>query len=158
MSTLPLPAEHLRYMRRETLLGCVFNAVLSVVFAVLIFRGVEQIPLWGPQGIAVDLVPTVFMITLVGNLIVTFLTRQRVRAGAVPRLIHPTRWPRRALVRMLLLAVVATAVVVPLSIGVLSALGIESMPFAPFVAFKVVYGAVVGALTAPLVIRAALAD
>jgi len=154
----PLGLEHARHLRRETLLGCVFNGVLSVVFAVLIFRGADLIPLWGPQGVAVDLVPTVFMITLVGNLIVTLLTRQRVRSGAVPRLEATTRLPRRALLRMLLLAVLATLVIVPISIGALVLLGIESMRFAPFVAFKVVYGAAVGALTAPLVIRAALSD
>ncbi len=160
MATLALGAEHQSYVRRETLIGCAFNAVLSVVFAFVVFHGVERIPLWGAQGLAVDLVPTVFMITLVGNLIVTFVTRQRVRAGSVAPLAPPARsWlPRRAVPRMLLLAALTTIVIVPLSVAVLLLLGIDSMQFGNFVVFKIVYGAVVGALTAPLVIRTALAD
>ena len=161
MGAISLSPEHHRYVLRETLIGCVFNAVLSIVFALLIFRGTPRIPLQGAEGIAVDLVPTVFMITLVGNLIVTFLTRKRVRGAEVPPL-PATGWaarlPRNALLRMLLLAAVATAVIVPLSVAVLVLLGVTAMDFTPFVAFKIVYGAAVGALSAPLVIRAALSD
>ena len=151
---------HSRYIRNETLVGCVFNGMLSVVFAFIVFHGVASIPLRGPQGMAVDLIPTVFMITLVGNLIVTVLTRKRVAAGQVPSL-APTsrqRLPRNALLRMLLLAVLFTAVLVPLSILALWALRIASLPFWPFVGFKVVYGAAVGALSAGIVVRAALRD
>lgn len=160
-----LSDTHRRYIRSETLIGCVFNAALSVVFAFLIFRGATLIPLWGAEGIAMDLVPTVFMITLIGNLIVTLLTRRRVRDGAVPPL-HDSeaqgtlarRLPRNALLRVLLAAVTMTVTLVPVSIGVLALVGVEAMPFWPFVAFKIFYGAAVGALSAPTIIRAALAD
>lgn len=160
MTTIALTPEHRSYLRRETLTGCIFNAVLSVVFAMLIFHGMTRIPLWGEQGIALDLVPTVFMITLVGNLIVTFICRKRVREGMVAPLSTPRpSWlPRRALPRMLLLAVAATVLIVPLSVGVLLLLGVQTMDFGSFVVFKVVYGTAVGALSAPMVIRAALAD
>lgn len=82
----------------------------------------------------------------------------RVRKLALSALDVPGRLPRHALLRMLMLAAAATALIVPLSVAVLWALGVESMAFAPFVAFKIVYGAAVGSLTAPLVVRAALSD
>jgi len=160
MANAPLSPIHAHYIRNETLVGCVFNGVLSVVFAFLVFYGVALIPLWGPQGMAVDLVPTVFMITLVGNLIVTVLTRKRVAAGQVPRLVQAPaqRLPQNALLRMLLLALLFTLVLVPLSAAALWALKIDPLPFWPFVGFKVVYGAIVGALSAGIVVRAALRD
>jgi len=160
MSDASLSSNHSRYIRQETLVGCAFNGVLSIVFAFIVFRGVASIPLWGQAGMAVDLVPTVFMITLVGNLIVTVLTRKRIASGQVPRLAPAgrQRLPRNALLRMLLLAVVFTAVLVPLSILALWAMRIESLPFWLFVGFKVVYGAAVGALSAGIVVRAALRD
>lgn len=160
MSDASLTPIHRRYIRNETLVGCVFNGVLSVVFAFIVFQGVASIPLWGPQGMAVDLIPTVFMITLVGNLIVTVLTRKRLAAGQVPALAPASKLglPRNALLRMLLLAVLFTAVLVPLSILALWALRIDALPFWPFVGFKVVYGAAVGALSAGIVVRAALRD
>ncbi len=160
MADAPLSSIHARYIRNETLVGCVFNGVLSIVFAFLVFYGVELIPLWGPQGMAVDLIPTVFMITLVGNLIVTVLTRKRVAAGQVPRLEQTAhqRLPRSALLRVLLLAVLFTVVLVPLSVFALWALRMDPVPFWTFVGFKVVYGAIVGALSAGIVVRAALRD
>ncbi|MGJ7511999.1 hypothetical protein [Variovorax sp. GT1P44] len=119
-------------------------------------------PLWGTDGMAMDLVPTVFMITLVGNLIVTLLTRKRVRDGRVPPLGPPhgpaVRLPRNALLRVLGLALLLTIVLVPLSVAALASLGLHSMPATPFIAYKLIYGMGVGALSAPLVIRAALPD
>ncbi|MDM0032387.1 hypothetical protein QTI33_09645 [Variovorax sp. J22P271] len=162
MHTDVLSTAHRRYLRTELLLGCVFNAVLSVMFAFVALQGRAAMPLWGVDGMAIDLIPTVFMITLVGNLIVTLLTRKRVRDGRVPPL-EPTdgpgaRLPRNALLRVLVLALLMTIVLVPLSTAVLAALGLHSMPSSPFIAYKLIYGMAVGALSAPLVIRAALAD
>lgn len=153
--------QHAAYIQRETLTGCVFNAILSVVFAFVVFRGRSPILLWGTDGLAVDLVPTVFMITLVGNVIVTLITRRRVASGQVPAMpVLSNRFVlfRQMLPRILIAAFLMTIVLVPLSVLALWAIGIDRMDFGPFVAFKVVYGAAVGALSAPWVIRHALSD
>lgn len=157
----PKSEEQARYVRRETWVGCVFNAALSVVFAFLVFRGQSPIPLWGAQGLAVDLIPTVFMITLVGNLIATLITRRRVARGHVAALIStsPVPWHNKWLpVRLLLWAVALTVVLVPLTVAAFWLLQVHQMDFGPFVVFKAVYGAAVGTLSAPHLLRAALAD
>ena len=114
---------------------------------------------------AVDLIPTVFMITLVGSIIMTVATRSRVRSGKVNAIGEPwatywlIRWlPRNALARALTVAMLATAVLVPISVGILAILNVTIMSFNPFVGFKVIYGVVVGMLSAPFVLLAALSD
>jgi len=164
MALFPLSAAHKRYVKAETAVGIGFNGVLSVVFG-LPFYNVPAIPLWGAQGMAVDLVPTVFMITLVQTIIITLITRRRVKAGAVaalpePRSAYPLLklLPANVLARALLMALVLSLILVPLTIGAMAVLGVDGITFAPFISFKVVYGVAVGMLSAPLSLLAALSD
>ncbi|MGQ7814382.1 hypothetical protein ACUTAH_01645 [Metapseudomonas furukawaii] len=159
-----LSTVHKKYIRNEVLLGCVINALLAFAFTFMLFRNNAQIGLWGGDGIALDLLITVLMLTLFANTAVMLITRKRVQAGRIPRLessalkVMGFRLPHNLFLRALLAAVLMTAIIGPLSIGAFVALGIPSMSFWPFVAFKMVYGAVVGALSAPVLLRTALAD
>lgn len=159
-----LSGEHRRYIRNELLVCCVVNAMFGLAFAFLFFHDVSTIPFWGAGGIAVDLIPTVFMLTLMGNLAATYLTRSRVTNGKVspvdPGALGPiARYlPGNALVRVLTMAIVLTILVVPISIVGLILMGVSSMQFWLFVVFKVIYGAFIGSLSAPTILRAALGD
>lgn len=159
-----LSYAHKKYVRNEVLLGCVINALLSFAFTFMLFRNNDRIGLWGPDGIAIDLVITVFMLTLFAGTAVIMITRKRVQAGRVSRLgdgasrVMGYRVPDNAFLRALMAAVLMAAIIGPLSIGAFVMLGIVSMPFWPFVAFKMGYGALVGALSAPVLLRTALAD
>ena len=159
-----LSYAHKKYVRNEVLLGCVINALLSFAFTFMLFRNNDRIGLWGPDGIAVDLVITVFMLTLFANTAAIMITRKRVQAGRVPRLgddasrIMGYRVPDNAFLRSLMAALLMAAIIGPLSIGAFVILGILSMSFWPFLAFKMAYGALVGALSAPVLLRTALAD
>lgn len=84
MKGLSLAPEHRGNLITQTIISIVFNTIISGVFARAIFHGVEQIPPWGAQGIVVDLVPTVFMITLMLTVILTLITRGRLRKGKLP--------------------------------------------------------------------------
>lgn len=157
-----LTADHRKYILVETLIGTVFNTVISIVFAFVAAGGAASLPLWGPRGIALDFVPTVFMITLVTTLIVTLLTRKRLRAGKAPPLPRadagPLGWgPRQVFLRALTYGLLFAIVLVPLSIGALVVLGIDEMATSAFVLFKAVYGAVYSLLVTPPIVRAALA-
>ncbi len=164
MVLFPLSAVHKRYVKAETAVGIGFNGVLSVVFG-LPFYSVASIPLWGSQGMALDLVPTVFMITLVQTIIITLITRKRVQAGTVAPLPEPRAaysalklLPQNVLARAFALALAVSLILVPLSVGAMAALGVDGITFAPFISFKVVYGVAVGMLSAPLSLLAALSD
>jgi uncharacterized membrane protein SpoIIM required for sporulation len=155
---------HRRYVRRERLAGSVFNAAIAIFSTYLIFSNVDVIPLWSKDGIAFDLVPTVFMLTLFGNLVVSLLAHKRLKEGMV-RPIEDGRvglaartLPRNLLVRLLIVAVAMTVVMVPLSILLLHALGIDSMSYHQYLVFKACYGPAVGALSVAIVIEAALID
>lgn len=76
-----LGAAHRRYLVVETAISIGVNAAVSAAFAWGLFRGVTRVPLRGAQGIGADLVPTVFMITLMLTLALTLVTRR------------PSPWP-----------------------------------------------------------------
>jgi len=165
MALFPLSDVHKKYVRAETLVGIGFNGILSVLFAWVPFHTVAVMPLWGEKGMALDFIPTVFMITLVQTIIITVITRNRVKAGRIAplpqaRAEYPIlrMLPHNVFLRALTLAFLLSLILVPLSIGALWVLGFEEIPFIPFVAFKVVYGVAVGMLSAPLSLLAALSD
>lgn len=161
-----LGAAHRRYLVVETAISIGVNAAVSAAFAWGLFRGVTRVPLRGAQGIGADLVPTVFMITLMLTLALTLVTRRRMRAGvlaglhegisALPRPL--AMLPANVLLRALVLALSLTAVLVPASVALLAAAGTESLAFDLFVGFKILYGAALGALVTPLILLRALAD
>ena len=49
---------------RETMISTVPNALVSAAFVWLLFAGQATVSLWGISGLAFDLVPTTFMLTL----------------------------------------------------------------------------------------------
>ena len=159
-----LSSAHKKYIRNEVVVGCVINAMLAFAFTIMLFKNNPQIGLWGGDGIALDLVITTFMLTLMANTVVMLITRKRVQAGRVPRLkscasgFMGIRLPRTLFVRALLAAVLMTSIIGPLSIGTFVVLNISSMSLWSFVAFKMVYGSFIGALSAPVLLRTALAD
>jgi hypothetical protein len=165
MTSLPpqsaLPS-HDAYIKRERATGLVINCLLSIGFTVLAFRGHPWIGLWGANGIAADLVPTVFMLTLMGNLALSLLARKRLRDGLVAPMsaqrcgVLARRLPAHLGARLVLTALAVTVVVVPLSVLVLVFLGVESISYARYLGFKAVYGPLVGAISAAPIIEAAL--
>lgn len=158
-----LSDEQRRYLKIETAINAFVNAVISALFAWLFFRNVPVVPLWGEMGMAVDLIPTVFMITLVPAIPMSLVTRRRVRSrivAPIDRRDFPmlSLLPGNVVLRAILLALAATIVLVPLTVTILWVLGIFEMGFAPFVAFKIAYGVLVSLVTTPVVLLAALSD
>jgi hypothetical protein len=157
-----VPDVYRFYIRRERLIGVVINLVLSLAFTALLFSNVRHVPLWGAGGIAFDLVPTVLMLTLMGNLAMTVTTRKRVRDGVIAPM--PARLcgraaralPGNGVLRVALVALAVTVAVVPVSVLVLWLSGLDAMSYQQYLGFKAVYGPAVGALSTGIVIKAAL--
>ena len=157
-----MDAEHARYVRTETLIGVVLNVIVSAILAwVVVPKPPGVISLWGMGGIAFDLVPTTFMIVFMTSIALGLLTYKRLsdakvtplpraRAGLAGRL--PGFVPGRALI----LALIACATLLPLTVLGLTALGVESMRLWPFVAFKAAYGALIAVLFMPPLLKSAL--
>jgi len=157
-----LPRVYRMYIARERVIGSIVNFVLSLVFTILLVPAASPISLWGPQGIAVDLVPTVFMLTLAGSLAITLLAKQRLRSGAIKPIpghlcgAVARALPDNVLLRIVMVAVVVTAVVVPASVVGLALADVRSMSYGSYLAFKSIYGPFVGALSTATVVKAAL--
>lgn len=150
---------HRAFIRQQVIVAVVANALISALFVWLFFGGQTRVGLWGERGLAFDLVPTVFMITLMTTIGLTFFTRAQVRRGALPRLDGVrARLPRFPPLRGLALAVAFTLAVVPLSVALLSILWGEDWRLAVVYPFKMAFGALLGVLVTPVILRAALAD
>jgi|GEM_PF-1825265 len=163
MNTSPIPAKS--YIRRETLIGCVVNATLATMFAVLLFSQLPIVPVWGANGIAMDLLPTVFILTSLGGLALSIITKQRLNRGIVepwrPAVVQ--RFPvflasYGVILRVLIVTLGMTLTIVPVTWLALEALGIDSLDFTTFVGFKVLYAPITGAISAPWFLKAALVE
>lgn len=149
---------HARYIRIETIVAMVLNAVVGALFVWLMFGGRSMIGLWGQDGLAFDLLPTVFMITLMTCIALTLITRARMRKGAVPPMTGPSRSPHLLPLRAVLFALTAVVVIVPASVLLLWAVWTGPWSFGAVMAFKIAFSVLLGLIVTPPILRAALRD
>lgn len=149
---------HRKFLWTQQAVSVLANAIISAVFVWLVFGGVERIGLWGAAGLAADLVPTTFMITMMMAIGLTLMTRNLIRKGNLPRVAEKSGLPRNLLLRAPLLAFVATLILVPLTVATLSLLWSRDWTYIEVLIFKIIYGVVLGAIVTPIVIGAALRD
>lgn len=149
---------HSRYIMVETLIAIVLNIIVSAVFVFIMFGGMEKIGLWGTAGLALDLVPTVFMITLMTTIALTLIARSRIAAGTVLPDQRPSRLPANPVLRGLVLAVVATVLIVSVSVAILSALWpvTGDWSFTAVLVFKCAFSAALAIAVTPVIVRHAL--
>ncbi|MBA3895576.1 MAG: hypothetical protein H0X36_00230 [Sphingomonadaceae bacterium] len=151
--------EQRKFVWIQQAVSAVLNALVSALFVWVMFGGLTAVELWGKTGLAFDLVPTTFMITLMTAVALTLVTRAAVRNGQVPPLATSgLPLPRHLLLRAPLLALAATMTLVPLSVGVLRSTWHGDWSYGAVMIFKIAYGVMLGAIITPIVIKAALAD
>lgn len=157
-----LPVEPPRgIVLRETMISTIPNAVVSAGFVWLIFGGQTRIPLWGMNGLAFDLVPTTFMLTLMTTIALTLLLRKRRRGGLLPAAADaaaPLPLPHNPVLRGLVLGGTLLLLLVPASVAALSATWQGDWPYADVLVFKIIYGVLVGWVATPLVVLAVLRE
>lgn len=123
--------------RREERLSAVINAVLSAVFFAIVF-GLSARPLTmaAPDRFALDFVPQGVMVSLMASLVPTLLVRAKLRAMGLAA---------PASVAGIVLRGVACGVASALVLAGLAQFGpMHDLPSHPALAFKVVYGALLG--------------
>lgn len=142
----------------------VINLVLNGAIGFAMFRGASEIPLLGSQSIVGDTLGTCFFLPAITCLmIVTPIVRGHVKKGtAEPMRGALPRWLaafRRALVpRALALGLAVMVLAGSLVLTLFAVLGVESLPFAPFLTFKAVFAGLLGGCVTPLIALLALAD
>lgn len=146
--------EQAAYLRQETLISAAINCALSVAFTFLAFGGQARI---GWSALALDALPQSFAIALMATLVPTLLTRKRMRSGLIASLPTSGGRPRHnALLRALIVALGTTAVAGVLHYLLLP-LGPVDWSFAAVLAFKSLYGALLGAAIGHVAVRSTLA-
>lgn len=154
-----------RYLFVEQPIGAfVVNFILNAAIAWGVFRGASHVPLWGETSIAGDTIATSFILPFLSVLIATPLVQRDVLHGkASPDDVRGydarVRWlPRQILRRALVLGLVGLVVAGPLAVLGLWLAGVTLVPMPHFIWVKAMYAAVLGALLAPGIAVAAIAN
>ena len=147
--------ESLAYVKRETMIGAGINAALSAFFTFVAFGGNGA----AVGDVAIDALPQSFMIGLMTALVPTAITRSRLRRGVIASAATEKSWlPDNMAVRASVVAVGAAIFGGGLQWLLLPLLTPAEWPFSTILGFKVIYGALLGLLIGPFVLRRALAD
>lgn len=139
-----------RHVVVQTGVSVVINTMLSVLFGLAVSHGRDAVPLAGIGGMAFDFFPQTFMITLATVTAVTLATRAGLRRGALEGSVSVEWRPRNAVLRGLLLAFLATALLAPTAGWVLAQTGVQALDLSRFLVLKAVYGVFLALLVAPL--------
>ncbi len=132
----------LRYYLHEAAVSAAINAVLSIVFALLVFGGRPSVPTHGPYSLAVDAVPQTFMISLMASLVPMLIARRRFALECARR---------RVAIDAFGCAIIATAIGGALHWLLLPGSG---WTLRAALIYKTVYGATLGAAITVAALRA----
>jgi len=153
---------HRRYLVIETGLSpLITNLTINGLIAWLIYRNATHVPLWGQSSIAGDTIATSFLLPLITCLIVTPVAHGRVRSGLLPRLTSevPGKWlPRNLVLRSVVIGIICLIAFTPLTLLLLSVLGVARMTPWHFVYFKATFAAIEGGLVTPFLALWAISD
>lgn len=155
----PRSASDLRsYLTREIAVSVVINLAFAAFFTTLIFSG-GNFKLWGPGGLALDFLPATFIPVFGMTAGITWISRKRLRAGALRALVdEPIPLPKNIFLRGLLFGVAATIVLGLLGLGALMLIWSPQLTFKGLLSFKLIYGAAIGVFVTPLIILAVLRE
>jgi len=154
-----------RFIIEQGIGSAIVNLVMNGAIAWALFRSLTSVPLWGQHSIASDTLVTTFLLPLHTCLIVTPLTRRRIRSGSL----SPVEWryssdsalgrlPRKAIPCALVFGVISLILAAPLALGALTALEVAQMSFERFVVFKATFAAMLAAVVTPAIGLYALAE
>lgn len=129
---------------REAAISAAINAVLSIVFFVIVF-GVTLAPRLDALG--PDFLPQAFMVALMGSLVPALLLRRRM-GGAVGTI----------MLRAVVFALLGTAIAGGGAYWLCTLHAAATLPIAQAITLKALFGAVLGAIVAPLAVWPVLAS
>lgn len=157
-------AQRTFILHEQTIVPAVFNLALNAGLGWVLFRQLQQVPLWGDPSLAGDIVGTLFFLPFVTCLVVTPLVKRAARAGKVQWLSiapgeHPVLrlFPRSLWLRAAFVGFGSVLLLGAPLIGLLAALGVEGWSVGTTVIAKGLYAALIAALVTPYLALYALA-
>ena len=141
------------YLARETLVSAAINAVISVGFFLLVFRGGDPILVWGIGNYAFDFVPQSFAIGLMATLVPGLQCRKAIVEGRIAGSSAAPAAPRAVVARSVRNAILAVLAGAGACVLVLWVTGADAIARNPAFLVKVLYGAVLGALVTRIALR-----
>lgn len=150
-------AANRRFLLVQVALAIPVNALLGALFVWIVFGGQARVALWGVTGLAADLVPTTFMITLMTTIGLTLATRSALQAGKLHQTV-PRRLPRSPIIRGLTFALVATFMLVPVTVLALWLIWSGDWRYTTVLWFKIAYVVLLGLMVTPVIVLSALSD
>ena len=160
-----LEAVHYRFLLRETVISVAICICINALIAYFVFGSSEAIVLWGKGGLAMDLVPTIFLTAFGMTLGMTLSTRKRIENGKAPatawrrRESNFLRWlPRSVCLRSLVVATVFLLILMPIFLGFLLIAYDFPVDFSATLFFKIFVGAATGLVYTPVILISAMAD
>jgi hypothetical protein len=73
----------MNYIRKETLISSIINALISIAFFAALFRNAPQLILGDTSRLTMDFLPQAFFVGLFAALPASLLTMKRIKAGTV---------------------------------------------------------------------------
>ena len=146
-----------KYLIVETVSSAVFNCILNLFFAYLLFHARPLVPIGGSHGLAADSIGETFFATFLSTLIPFLIARRRRRAGVLP-LAEPqhTSPAGNLYVRSFVVGLLFTMVCVPINAWLLPRLLPAGASLHQVLWFKTLYGTIFGALATYLALHKAL--
>lgn len=141
-----------RYILTEAASSAVINTLFGIVAMLVVFGLHPAAPFWGSHGVGINMIPAVFMMTLMDVVVPTLLTRRRIRLGHfVPPSAPMHHWMvRNLLLRGILFAFVVTLCLIPCAFLLLYYLGPIRWTLWSLLMSQAVLGVIVAAIVIPV--------
>jgi hypothetical protein len=149
-----------KFLAVQLIIGAFINLSLNLGIAILLFKGIDPVPLWGNPGIALDILATAFLLPWLTVLIVAPIARAEMKKGTIERFREELGsircsylrfMPKGVLAQSMIIGIGTTVIVAPAMVGILDAAGVSEMSHNAFIAYKTAFATVLTFPVSPVV-------
>jgi uncharacterized protein YacL len=156
-----MSAQQKKFVATNILLITLINIVVGAGIGYLVFSKQPAVPLWGPQGLALDTVLSSFLLPFVTCLLLYMGIKKAIADGKVKTIpMHQTGWfaqPSAGKFTVaLLIGILVTVLIAPLVLVALEMIGPQYYQPTHAIALKALYGGLLSLLVVPFIARLAL--
>jgi hypothetical protein len=160
-----LEKVHQSFIVKETIIAILINVTLTGIITYLMFHDHGEIGFWGKNGVFFDLIPTILIITFLMTIVMTPLTRTRIKKGTAPAVPWQGTehyllrlFPGPFLVRGVLFGLLALLIFLPSTTGLFLVFEKFSMTIMQLIVFKIFLAMFIALIFAPAILVLAMSD
>ncbi|HEX2958453.1 MAG TPA: hypothetical protein VHO70_16575 [Chitinispirillaceae bacterium] len=151
-----LPIHRNFIIINQVIIATVFNFFINSGIAWFLYRHVEQIPLWGLKGIAMDTILTAFILTLLSYYYIALSVWFTMKMKWLPVIENDPKVGIAS--KMISLPIFVQGIIFGMSASVLIGIPViawllltrtQSMPYESFFWYKAIFGAAVSLIVSP---------